>query len=104
MKVVEGVVAAFPAAVVVAVVAEVVAEVVAAAQHRERHRERQQVNPSTEHQAGLSLSVAELAEVLALIDAAASLQVQHMKALEDWSYWRTASTAEQKRQDSLTVQ
>jgi hypothetical protein len=45
----------------------------------------------------------ELEEALALIAAAASLQGQHMKALEDWSYWRTASTAEQIQQGSLTV-
>jgi hypothetical protein len=85
---------AFPAAAVVAV------------QHWEREQERRerQVAPSMKHQAGLSLFVAELAEVLALIDAAASLQVQHMKALEDWSYWRTALTAEQIQQGSLTVQ
>jgi len=45
--------------------------------------EQQMANPSTKHQAGLSLSVAELAEEFALIAAAASLQGQHMKALED---------------------
>jgi hypothetical protein len=45
--------------------------------------EQQMANPSTKHQAGLSLSAAELAEVLALIAVFASLQGQHMKALED---------------------
>jgi hypothetical protein len=60
---------------------------------------RQQVNPLTGHQAGLSLSAVELEEALALIAAAAFLQGQHKKALEDWSYWRIASTAEQIQQD-----
>ena len=76
--------AAFPAIVAaVAVIAEVAAEVVAAVVAAVVAEVQQPATPSMRHQAGLSLSVAELGGAFELIDAAASLQVQHMKALED---------------------